>query len=95
MKNKNAIIAAITAAILAASPLAQAGTFTPEVSSDGFTLGYYQAEINTAEREETERLYAARPMMNVSALNRFLMSRFRAPSERRTPISLTRSTTET
>lgn len=81
MKNKNAIIAAIIAAILAASPLAQAGTFTPEVSQDGFTLGRYDGGINTAEREETERLYAARPMTNrqMEYLDRGLVA---IPSER-------------
>ena len=38
---------------------------------------------------------ANRPIKNVSALKRFLISRFLAPSDRRTPISFVRSTTET
>ena len=65
MYRKRFISAAVTAAMLvSAAPLANAGTFTPEVSSDGFTVGKYDGGINTAEREETERLYAARPMGN-------------------------------
>ena len=38
---------------------------------------------------------ANRPMRKVSALKRFLMSRFLAPSERSTPISFVLSTTDT
>ena len=37
----------------------------------------------------------AKPIMNVSALNRFLMSFFLAPSDRKTPISRVLSTTDT
>lgn len=57
-------IAAATAMLACAAPIVNAGTFTPEVSSDGFTIGKYDGGINTAEREETEKLYAARPMGN-------------------------------
>ena len=81
MKNKRAVTAAITAAILASSTLVQAGTFTPEANPDGFTLGKYDGGINTAEREETEKLYAARPVMNrqMEYLDRGLVA---VPAER-------------
>ena len=81
MKPKRAVTAAITAAILASSTLVQAGTFTPESGSDGFTLGIYDGGINTAEREETEKLYAARPIMNrqMEYLDRGLVA---VPAER-------------
>lgn len=60
--NKRRITTVPAIILLASSIPVSAGTFTPEVSSDGYTVGTYTAELNTAEREETERLYAARPM---------------------------------
>ena len=63
MKKFNKTIAASLSALLALSPIVQAGTFTPADGSDGFSLGHYEGGINTADRAKIEELYANRPMI--------------------------------
>ena len=92
MKTKR-IAAVAVAAVIAAMPTVQAGTFTPETSADGFTLGHYDGGINTEEREETEKLYTNRPMMlrQMEYLDRGLVA---VPADRGALVSWRLSGTE-
>ncbi len=63
MNKQSKVLSASIAAVLALSPLVQAGTFTPSDGSDGFSLGHYEGSINSADRAKTEELYANRPLM--------------------------------
>lgn len=62
MRNRKfcAIFAIVTAVIITNSVIASA-KFEAYNDPDGFTLGYYEAEVNISEREETEKLYSERP----------------------------------
>lgn len=61
MNKQTKVISVSLSALLALSPLVQAGTFTPSDGSDGFSLGHYEGNINTADRSKAEELYKNRP----------------------------------
>jgi len=62
MKNKKiCVISAIVAAVMIANSTIVSAKFKPYNDPDGFTLGYYEADIKNTKREETENLYLQRP----------------------------------
>ena len=62
MKNKKIMLAAfVTAAAMAAECVSASAMFEPYEHEGTFTTGYYTETNADAEREKTERLYAARP----------------------------------
>lgn len=55
------VISAIVSSVVLTNSVIASANFESYNSSDGFTLGFYEAEINNNAREETETLYSQRP----------------------------------